>query len=119
MGEEIQQELAREYMQKAYVCYSTMPLSNDKPNQGPKQTRFGDVVKETVDEHRRLITEMELGKFQAEIDQDPRTTTQDSETLNNCQLVKNKQSRKAEQSVNETSKTEKPNPDAPKNEETD
>jgi len=32
MGEEIEQPLAREYMQKAYVTYSTISSANKNPN---------------------------------------------------------------------------------------
>jgi hypothetical protein len=44
MGEEIESPLAREYMQKAYVTYSTISTTNKNHNANTERARWADLV---------------------------------------------------------------------------
>ena len=72
MGEEIDQPLAREYMQKAYVTFSTISSANKNPNLKTERARWADLVSNVANEHGKFIGEMSMGKFYSKIDKDPR-----------------------------------------------
>ena len=72
MGEEVEQEKAREYMQKAYVTYSTISSASKNKNEETKRARWPDLVQQVAMEHGRYIADMTEGKFYANIDKDPR-----------------------------------------------
>ena len=72
MGEEVEQEKAREYMQKAYVTYSTISSASKNKNEETKRARWPDLVQQVAIEHGRYIADMAQGKFYPNIDKDPR-----------------------------------------------
>jgi hypothetical protein len=55
MGEEVEQEKAREYMQKAYVTYSTLSSANKIKDGETKRARWPDLVRNVAQEHGELV----------------------------------------------------------------
>lgn len=71
MGEEIDQPKAREYMQKAYVTFSTISSTSKQANMEVSRSRWADLVQQVAIQHGKFIGEMQQGKFYDNIDKDP------------------------------------------------
>jgi hypothetical protein len=72
MEEDVSMQEAREYMQKAYVTFSTISSINKVSKDETKRSRWADLVQQVAMEHSRYIAEFAAGKFYANIDKDPR-----------------------------------------------
>jgi len=57
--EDIEQSKAREYMQKAYVMFSTISSTAKNANTEVTRARWPDLVHQVATEHGKLINEME------------------------------------------------------------
>ena len=71
MDEEIESQLAREYMQKAYVTFSTISSSSKIEGGEVKKARWATLVQQVAIEHGKFIGQMAEGKFYDNIDKDP------------------------------------------------
>ena len=76
MGEEVKQSEARQWMQKAYVTFSTIGSTAHVENKEVKRSRWPDLVHAVAIEHGKYIGEMGQGKFYDNIETDPRDSAQ-------------------------------------------
>ena len=69
---EIEQDKAREFMQKAYVTYATISSLSKNEEQEAVKSRWPILVQKVAIEHGALIKDMKSGKYYDHIDRDPR-----------------------------------------------
>lgn len=78
---DITQAKAREFMQKAYVCYATVSSTAKSGKNEVTRARWPDMVTKVAQQHGQYINEMEKGKFYDKIELDPRENMQADEKV--------------------------------------
>ena len=81
MDEQLEKpEKSREYMQKAYVTFSTI-ASVPSEDGAAVRSKWADLVHEVAVSHGKYIGEFQEGKFYASIEQDPRDSIEADEKV--------------------------------------
>jgi len=68
----IEEDKAKWYMQKAYVTYATVSSLSRNASQEARKAHWPKLVMQVSTEHGKIITAMKSGKFPENIDKDPR-----------------------------------------------